>query len=100
MELAYLRGKWNDSSQVAKVPWQPNQKHADDYRADMRERLSGLIGRLRDLSESETYRPNTAAECFFCEFRPMCPLYPQGAPLFPELSRRPGMDESPAEVQP
>jgi putative RecB family exonuclease len=88
VELAFLRGKWNDSSRVEKVPWQPNSKNAEIYRAKMRERLSGLIARLRGLIESETYRPSTAADCFFCEFRALCPLWPQGAPLFPELSMR------------
>ena len=31
----------------------------------------------------ERYRPNSQADCFFCDFKTLCSLYPQGAPLFP-----------------
>ena len=47
------------------------------------ERLTGLIGRIRELDELETYRPNPGADCFFCDFKPLCSLYPEGQPLFP-----------------
>ncbi|MCA1726456.1 MAG: ATP-dependent helicase [Actinobacteria bacterium] len=87
VELAYVRGKWNDASKVERVPWQPNTSNGVKYRAEMRERLSGLLARLRGLVQDETYRPSTAAECHFCEFKSMCPLWPQGAPLFGELTR-------------
>jgi superfamily I DNA/RNA helicase/RecB family exonuclease len=87
VELAYVRGTWRDSSKVEKVPWQPNTSNGVKYRAAIRERLSGLIARLRGLVETESYRPSTAAECHFCDFKSMCPLWPQGAPLFGELTR-------------
>ena len=86
VELAFLRGKWNDKTRVHRAQWQPNTQHAEEYRREIRERLSGLLARLRSLIETETYRPSTAANCHFCEFKPMCPLWPQGAPLFPELA--------------
>lgn len=89
VELAFLRGKEREPGRVAKVPWMPNSQSADEYRTKMRERLGGLIARVRSLSEHERYRANTAAECHFCEFKSLCPLWPQGAPLFPEpLGRR------------
>jgi hypothetical protein len=48
----------------------------------MREKLSGLVGELGRLNESESYRPNYQANCFFCEFQSLCPLFPEGRPLF------------------
>ncbi len=32
---------------------------------------------------SEAYRPNPAADCHWCDFKSLCPLYPQGRALFP-----------------
>jgi hypothetical protein len=49
----------------------------------MRDRLGGLIGRVRELLATEVYRPNPAAECFHCRFKPLCPLYPEGRPVLP-----------------
>jgi superfamily I DNA/RNA helicase/RecB family exonuclease len=52
----------------------------------MRERLSGLIGQIRGLNESEVYRPNPGANCRYCDFKPLCPLWPEGRELFPQAS--------------
>ena len=49
----------------------------------MRDRLSGLIGRIRTLTEEEVYRPNPGANCRFCDFQTLCSLWPEGAPVFP-----------------
>jgi hypothetical protein len=84
VELAFLRGKRNDHSRVHKIPWQPNSDSAPKYHEAMRERLTGLIGRIRTLYEKEIYRPSTAADCHWCEFKMLCPLWPQGAPVFAE----------------
>jgi hypothetical protein len=54
-----------------------------EYQRAMRERLSTLIGELRRLDDDRVYRPNPQADCFFCEFRTLCSLYPEGAPVFP-----------------
>ena len=88
VELAFLRGKEREPNRVAKVPWMPNSQSAPEYRAKMRERLSGLIARVRGLYQDEVYRANTSAECHFCDFKSLCPLWPQGAPLFPESPGR------------
>ena len=85
VELAFLRGKRNDPSGVERVQYMPNSGNARKYREEMRERLEGLIGRVRDLYESETFRPSTDAECHWCDFKSLCPLWPEGAPLFREL---------------
>jgi ATP-dependent exoDNAse (exonuclease V) beta subunit len=88
VELAFLRGKWNDPDRVQKLQWMPNSGSEPEYRERMRERLTGLVGRVRTLYETEVYRPSTQAECHFCEFKTLCPLWPEGAPVFPE--ERPG----------
>ena len=48
----------------------------------VREHLSELIQQIRGLNESETYRPSPYAECFFCDFKTLCPLFPEGQPVF------------------
>ena len=62
-----------------------------EYQARMRERLSALIARIRELDDSGTYRPNPAADCYFCDFKSLCSLYPEGQPVFPvpETERAP-----------
>ena len=35
---------------------------------------------------TERYRPNPQANCYFCDFKTLCSLFPQGAPLFPSGS--------------
>jgi superfamily I DNA/RNA helicase/RecB family exonuclease len=87
VELAFLRGKRKDGSRVEKVPWQWSSSSEPAYRQEMSDRLSALIGRLRTLYETEVYRPNTAADCHWCDFKTLCPLWPEGAPVFPEPSR-------------
>ena len=52
------------------------------YQHVMREKLSELVGELGRLNETGSYRPNYQANCFFCEFQSLCPLFPEGRPLF------------------
>ena len=40
------------------------------------------IAKKKDLIAGEVYRPNPAADCHWCEFRSLCPLWPEGQPLF------------------
>ena len=58
-----------------------------EYQATMVQRLEVLIGRIGDLLESESYRPNPMADCWFCRFKTICPLFPEGRPLFPNEQR-------------
>jgi hypothetical protein len=47
-----------------------------------------LVAKKKELIVSEVYRPNPAANCHWCEFRSLCPLWPEGQPLFdPETVR-------------
>jgi RecB family exonuclease len=88
VELAFLRGTRTGGDKVERVQFMPSSNSAARYREDMRERLSGLIGRVRDLYEREAFRPNPQADCHWCDFKSLCPLWPEGAPLFPELESR------------
>ena len=54
-----------------------------EYRQGIQDRLTGLIERLAALREGQVYRPNPAANCRFCDFRSLCPLWPEGRELFP-----------------
>ena len=49
----------------------------------MRERVSALITRIRELDRDRRYVASTKANCFFCRFQPLCTRYPQGGPVFP-----------------
>ena len=82
VELAFLRGHGRPG-QLESEAWPISPTGEEEYQTRMRERLSGLIARIRELEERGAYRPNPAANCFFCDFKPLCPLYPEGQPLFP-----------------
>jgi superfamily I DNA/RNA helicase len=81
VELAYLKGNWRDGGLERRV-WMVNPKEEEEYQARVRETLSQLISRKKLLIETEVYRPDPGADCFWCEFKTLCPLYPEGAPLF------------------
>jgi superfamily I DNA/RNA helicase len=88
VELAFLRGKWNEPDRVARVGFMPSGGNVAAYGEGMRERLGGLIGRIRTLMQTEAYRPSPAADCHFCQFKTLCPLWPEGSPLFSEIEGR------------
>jgi len=79
--LSFLRGDWK--GEYKELAWPVSLAGEEEYQTRNRERLRGLIARTRALDQAETWRPNTTAECFFCDFKPLCPLYPEGQPLFP-----------------
>jgi len=89
VELAFLRERPPRTQAspgpmaLAQLPITP--KVRDEYEEAMTERLGGLIGTVRDLLETETYRPNPAADCYFCRFKTLCPLFPEGGELFPAV---------------
>ena len=95
VELAFLRGRRTEGGKVQKLQWMPNSASEPEYRARMTERLAGLVDRLRTLYKMETYRPNTAADCHWCEFKTLCPLWPEGAPVFPVPTAVPEEAEAP-----
>ncbi len=83
VELAFPRGREKGPAGLAKLAWMPSGRDKDVYRDQMRGRLSGLIERIRKLTEDENYRPSPEAICRFCEFKTLCSLWPEGAPVFP-----------------
>jgi superfamily I DNA/RNA helicase/RecB family exonuclease len=83
VQLAFLRDV--DRSGQIKHATQSFFGRTDEteYRARIEERLDELIGRLRGLRESGIYRPNPGANCRFCDFHVLCPLWPEGRELLP-----------------
>jgi superfamily I DNA/RNA helicase/RecB family exonuclease len=82
VDLSFLRGHWKTGETVFHA-WPVSPNGEDEYQARIRERLSTLIERIRALDEGGAYRPNPAADCYFCDFKPLCPLFAEGRQLFP-----------------
>jgi superfamily I DNA/RNA helicase/RecB family exonuclease len=81
VQLAFLRDV-DRSGQIA----HSTQAFLGDeaaYRAGIEERLRTLLDRLRSLRERGVYPPNAAANCRFCDFKQLCPMWPEGRELFP-----------------
>jgi RecB family exonuclease len=81
VELAFLKDVRN--GQIKRVQLGLNSKAQREYGETMAKRLATLVGRLRDLEETDTYRPDARAECRYCDFKTLCPLWPEGQELFP-----------------
>jgi RecB family exonuclease len=81
VELAYLKGNWR-SGLIEHRQWTISEGEQEAYAARVKETLRGLIARKKVLNERETYFPDPYANCHFCEFKSLCPLFPQGRPLF------------------
>jgi superfamily I DNA/RNA helicase/RecB family exonuclease len=82
VDLSFLRGHWK-THEIVSHAWPVSPIGEEEYQARVRERLSGLVDRIHELDEAGTYRPDPAADCYFCDFKPLCPLYPEGRQLFP-----------------
>jgi RecB family exonuclease len=82
VELAFLRGNWK-SPNIDYRKWMVTDRDEEAYQSEMRERLAELIARKRHLNEREVFRPNPYANCRFCDFQTLCPLYAEGQPVFP-----------------
>jgi hypothetical protein len=93
VELAYLKEPPkqpqppSDPMAIAQLPIRPAMRK--EYEEAVSGRLSELVGEVRELIQTENYRPNPKAECFFCRFKPLCPLFPEGAELFPAREEAP-----------
>ncbi|MBA3691143.1 MAG: PD-(D/E)XK nuclease family protein [Actinobacteria bacterium] len=81
VELAYLKGDWKDGS-IELRRWQVPERDTEAYQERVRTKLAELIAREKELIAAETYRPNPGANCFFCEFKSLCSLWPEGRPVF------------------
>jgi superfamily I DNA/RNA helicase/RecB family exonuclease len=90
VELAFLRGNWKTPN-IDYRKWMVTERDEEAYQTEMRERLAALIARKRELNELEVFRPNPYANCRFCDFQTLCPLYAEGQPVFPVESVREGV---------
>jgi superfamily I DNA/RNA helicase/RecB family exonuclease len=98
VELAFLGGKRTDPG-IQVQAWSIPAGAEEGYQLRMRERLAGLIERIRRLDETGAYVASTSADCTFCRFRPLCPRYPEGDRIFPIAAPMPGGPEAtPSEV--
>jgi ATP-dependent exoDNAse (exonuclease V) beta subunit len=96
VELAFLRGDWRDTG-IQFRKWPINERD-EAWQTAMRERLTQLVARERELQERKTYRPNPYANCRFCDFRTLCPLWAEGQPIFPVASLRRRPEGTPVEA--
>jgi superfamily I DNA/RNA helicase/RecB family exonuclease len=81
VELAFLREK-NIEGTMKRVLLGMNSSAQKEFGEKMADRLSGLIGEIKQLYRTETYRPSPQAECRYCDFKSLCPLWPEGRDLF------------------
>jgi hypothetical protein len=88
VELAFLK-EMGDGPR-GRVALGLNSAAQKEFEHEMAERLSGLIGRVRLLIHDEVYRPDPGADCHWCDFKPLCPLWPEGRELFPQADPAPG----------
>jgi superfamily I DNA/RNA helicase len=82
VELTYLKGNWRDG-RIEHRKWIVSEGDEEAYAQRMRERLSGLIARTQELDRTGVYVANPYADCHFCEYKTLCPLFPEGRQLFP-----------------
>jgi superfamily I DNA/RNA helicase/RecB family exonuclease len=83
VELAYVRDLEFHDGVIARTSLAFRGDDAADYARTSRDRLSELIGRVRSLYDGGEIRPNAYANCRYCTFQPLCPLFPEGSDPFP-----------------
>lgn len=84
VELAFVKGHWRTGELVLKA-WQVSHRTEEQYQSNVRQVLAALLAEKKRLEREQIYRPNPVADCFWCDFRTLCPLYPEGAsPLLPQ----------------
>jgi hypothetical protein len=87
VELAFIKGTWKGDHPLVKPTWQITPDDEEAYQGSVREALAWLIAQKRELNVTERYRPNPTANCFWCDFKSLCPLFPEGQPVFEEAAR-------------
>jgi RecB family exonuclease len=81
VELAFLKGHWR-TGEIEIKAWTVTHGKEEAYQSAIRTALSELVAEQRRLLAEEVYRPNPQANCFWCDFRTLCPLWPEGRPVF------------------
>ncbi len=84
VELVFLKEDVNSRRFTAQLGM--NSKAQQEFGEKMAARLAGLIEQIRELLRAEVYRPSPQAECRYCDFKTLCPLWPEGRDLFPVAS--------------
>ena len=87
VELAYIKGDWRRGNLV-KPTWQVSEDGEEAYQRSVRGALTELIALKQELIDTEVYRPNPTANCFWCDFKSLCPLFPEGQPVFDTVAAR------------
>lgn len=82
VELAFLGGKRADPTLDVRE-WAIEEGTETEYQTRVRERISELVGRIRELDQTQAFVASTKASCFFCRFQTLCTRYPQGGAVFP-----------------
>jgi len=85
VELAFLKEGLNSPRFRSQLAMNSQAQH--EFAEKMTDRLSGLIEQIRELLRTEVYRPSPQAECRYCDFKTLCPLWPEGRELFPVSTR-------------
>ncbi len=83
IELVFLRDVDWRTGAIARQSKGFSPREQSEFRDAVETRLSQLIERVRTLLRTETYRPNPSANCRFCDFKTLCPLWPEGKEVFP-----------------
>lgn len=86
IELAFVRHESKGRIVRVERDFTPDDKH--DYESAIRERLSELIGHVNNLYDGAPIPPDPTANCRFCSFKPLCPLYDQSGDVLPEETSR------------
>lgn len=86
VELAFLGGT-RGKKELRVLDWPIDPAEEAGYVKRVRERVSELIARVRELDERGEYVANTSASCFFCRFQTLCPRYAEGGEVFPVQQR-------------
>ena len=76
-ELLFLRHEHQGNiRRVSQTP-KHNETEGKDWEHAVEGRISALLGGI----ESEQFAPSPEAECRFCKFKELCPMWPEGAEL-------------------
>ena len=87
VELAFLKDVRDGRSARAQLGLPARAQ--EEYASGMQDRVVGLIRRLEELEATGSYRPDPSANCRYCDFKPLCPLWPEGRELLAEPAEKP-----------
>jgi superfamily I DNA/RNA helicase len=78
-ELVYVRHEWR--GKVDRVGQMPKDNEPEDGSMTWEKAVEERVGTFVDGIAAEDFAPNVKAECRFCKFRTLCPLWPEGEEL-------------------